>query len=238
MLNINTQEEFDNVIDKIRSAYLYYINGYTSDNKYTLYLADGKRISYSISPDMVPHLLGVNVLTIKNCLGKKNLNAEAVLNLLLEDSYSLYRKVQNKEIKYSDIFSDYIEDKLEIFRDQLRNPFPNEIYFICEYDTKKTYLEKEVDRFKADYYIARKQDNGDIALLGFVKNDMGTYNVKTNRLIRNDDRKIDELKDLLKNQIITFETSLDIQNYQTEYSKKYHLRIEEKKETIQNIIDL
>lgn len=40
MLNINTQEEFDNLIDKIRSAYLYYINGYTSDNKYTLYLAD------------------------------------------------------------------------------------------------------------------------------------------------------------------------------------------------------
>lgn len=95
-----------------------------------------------------------------------------------------------------------------------------------------------MDEYTSDYYIARKTDNGDIILLGLKRRIMDQYSVQTSRIIKKDEHQLETLKEFLDGQVVTFANSVKIENYQTGYSKDYHIGIENKKETIQNLINL
>lgn len=238
MLCIKTKGEYDNIIDKISECIKYYNEDYTKDNRYTLYLSNGKRIAYTINENNIPHLLGVKIdnLIVKNILKKDNYYE--MLNNFIYESYSIYKKVQNGIIKYSDVFSDYIEYKLDVFKEQLKAINLNDIYFICEYDKSRNYQVKEVDEYTADYYIARENSKGDIILLGLSKRTENEYAVQTSRVIKNDENKAKIFGEFLNGQVITFANSLKIENYQTGYNKEFHIGIDDKIGVIQKLIDI
>lgn len=239
MLNIKTQEDYNNIIASIKECINFYNDSYPIDNKYTLYLGNGRKITYSINENNIPHLLGIRIDNfISMDLFRKD-SYYNILNKFISENYSIYKKIAlGGYLKYSDIFSNYIEYKLEYFKNQLKAPYLSDIYFICEYDTTKTYQSKEVDEYTSDYYIARKVNNGDIMLLGLKRRTIDEYALQTSRIIKKDEHQLEVLKEFLRGQVITFANSLKIENYQTGYNKEYHIGIEAKKETIQTLINL
>lgn len=93
MLNIKTQEDYDRIIDSIKECISFYNRSYAKDNKYILYLANGKKITYSINENNIPHLLGIN---INNLISMSLLRKDSyynVLNKFIDENYSIYKKI-------------------------------------------------------------------------------------------------------------------------------------------------
>lgn len=239
MLEIKTRGEYDEIISDLKKCVESYKKTYKEDNIYTLFLANGKRIQFSINENNLPHLLGVKT---DNLISKSMLRRDKTYKTLLnfiENSYSIYINITKGVLNYSDVFSPYIKNKLDVFNDQLKTPYPKEIYFVCEYDKTKNYTKKDIDEFTADYYVARKRENcGDIILLGLKKRENNIYAVQTSRVIKNDEKYLENLNNLLDGQVVTYVNTLRVENYQTGYRKETHLGIEEKKEVINNLINI
>lgn len=240
MLNISKREDYDKIIESLSKCLNYYNRSYSKDNTYIIYLASGKVINYSIKENNLAHMLGIK---IDNLISKSILKKDNYYNILLDfitNSYSIYKRILSQEgyISYGDIFSDYVNEKLDIFYEQLKNPNPSDILFVCEYDTKRTYQVKEFDEYTSDYYIARKDTKGNIIILGLTKGKHGDYVVQTSRVIKNDENKNKILREFLNNQVVTYVNTLKIENYQNGYNKTIHLGIDDKKEVIKNLIDI
>lgn len=238
MINIRTKADYDKIVEGLKKSVKLY-EKFKYNNQYTLYLANGKNITYKISENNVPHLLGI---LPENLMSFGLVKKDSHFNVLKEffyESYSIYKKIKEGKLKYTDIFSPYIEEKLEIFGEQIKIPFPNNIYFICEYDRTRSYTSKEIDGLKADYYIARKSNDDNIILLGLVEHKPNCYAVQTSRVIRKDDENYSlKLKELLNNQVITIANTLKIFNYDAYEEKEYHLYIKPKIELLENLIKL
>ena len=231
--------KYDELIDKIgRMVFLYKSDtNLYKDNNYLLYLANGDTISYRFIDNNLPHLLGIDFTPFitRNEMIKEN--SFSMLNQLLDNSYK-YWNIISSNMKPSDVFSNFFEDKVNNFQKQIAIPYPNQIYFVCKYDKSKTYGIKEVDGLSADYYIARKNEEGDIVLLGLVKNNDNIYIPQTSRIIKNNETFMEEMDKFLYNQEITYPTGLYINNYITKFSNNYSLNIFETIDTLNRIEDL
>ena len=231
--------KYDELIDKIgRMVFLYKSDtNLYKDNNYLLYLANGDTISYRFNDNNLPHLLGIDFTPFitRNEMTKEN--SFSMLNQLLDNSYK-YWNIISSNMKPSDVFSNFFEDKVNNFQKQISIPYPNQIYFVCKYDKSKTYGIKEVDGLSADYYIARKNEEGDIVLLGLVKNNDNIYIPQTSRIIKNNETFMEEMDKFLYNQEITYPTGLYINNYITKFSNNYSLNIFETIDTLNRIEDL
>ena len=230
--------EFEEIVNRISEGVNYYDKVFPKDNRYILYLANGDRICYTFDENKIAHLLGLNLDYLVESSIYRRTTTKDLLDKFLENSYSIYNKL-NTYGSINTLLSNYVEDKIAVFREQLKNPYPDNIYFVCKYDRTITYTSSEIDVYTADYYIARKLENDDIILLGLVKNkNNNIYSVQTSRVIKKDSNQMEELTKFLQGQEITYVNSLEIENYQTMYKKDYHLSIEEKKEVIKNMIDI
>ncbi len=236
-MELMTRGKFDQLVDCIEDNYNYFINECYPDNVYNLSLADGKRVTYTIKPTNIPHLLGVK---LDNLANKNIIKREPILDMLnnfIENKYSIYNSIRDNKISISEVFSDYVILKNQDFKEIIKRPFPNNIYFICEYDSTRNYIRKDIENYTADIYIAKKNDNGNIDILGLIKNS-NHYDVQTNRVISSDN--VDkEIYELISRQVITFATKLEITNNKNPlYNYGYHISFQDKDNILKNLIDL
>ena len=216
MREIKTKAEFDEIIGQLENLLGYYEKSNLRGNRYRLFLANGDEyIDYAFNEANIPHLLGVDTYFVENEVLCRKGDSYTTLSRLIEFSFEAYRKINNNHA-YNKVFSKYIDDKLEIFKRQFYAPYANNIEFICKYDREKNYSVKEEDGYKADYFIGRKNEKGDILLLGLVKSDEKSdrpiYVPQTSRVIRNDEDFQKNLMDFLNGQEITYATGLAIHN--------------------------
>lgn len=229
---------YDERIEKIKNNIYNYERCIQRDNTYQLYLANGDVIKYSINKNNLAHLMGVDFTRLVN---QKIMEKDESFNMLVElisNSYKYYNAF--KEIMgLEDIFSKYVDDKLNYFGFQNQVPYQNNVYFVCKYDRTRSYMAKEVDGLYSDYYLARKTSEGDIVLLGLVKandneND-NNYIPQTSRIIKNDEYFESNMQDLLQNQIVTYLNGITVNNNATNFNKTFNLNTIEILEKLEGI---
>lgn len=222
-MTINTKADFDSIVERMQKLVDIYENHYANGNRYMLFLANGDTISFDYGEKYIPHLLGLNTTYLSKYDSKLKTSSYGTLQYFLENSYSIYNDL-SKNKAFNNVFSNYVEEKLDIFEKQIDPPYPNSIDFVCKYDRSKTYNVKEVDGMTSDYIIGRKNSNGDLILLGIVKDDKSfdekNYCVQTSRVIKNDGRFDEEISDLLKNQEVTYVTGMIVTNSTKNYLNK------------------
>lgn len=90
-----------------------------SRNKFFLSLSNGERLKIIFTKSSVAHLLGVNTEYLKSSRTvKSNISYDILLELTTE-AYSISRKVDSGILNYSSFISNYIDEKLEIFEENI-----------------------------------------------------------------------------------------------------------------------
>lgn len=204
---------FDDAIEKIKLTLKRFEDAEYKNNSYQLYLANGDCIKYTIHKNNIPHLLGIDLNKLVNNKIIEKADSYDMLQELLSNSNKYYEKLKSIMIP-EELFSNYVNDKIDNFGYQTGIPYPNQNYFVCKYDRKRAYTIKEIDGLTADYYLAKKNKHGDIILLGLVKENefdySNTYAPQTSRVIKNDENFTKNISEILENQVVTYITGLSI----------------------------
>lgn len=194
--------QFEQIITKLEEAVKLYKNTDYRYNENKIYLSNGQVLEFEFKPQNIPHLLGINIVNLRN---SKILNATKPLDMLEEliDRYTaIYQKFVRGEIAYFDIFSPYIKEKIDSFETILKCSI-NDIYFVSEYSLPRAYLNGERNNYGCQYYIAFDDGKREISFLG-LKKDEDEYYYSPSSIISSSDEKTSDklLSDLISNQRI------------------------------------
>ncbi|MBE6161038.1 MAG: hypothetical protein E7158_02290 [Firmicutes bacterium] len=219
MSNLKIRANYDCLIEKLKEMVEYYENSITRNNRIKMYLANGDVINYTVTNHNIAHLLGVNTQILISNKIVKSTDSYGALKELINDSYGTYNAIE-KFNGFGSVFSTYIDDKIDAFKKQIDNPNILKYEFVCKYDRSKNYTEKKVDGLTADYYLASKDENDNIILLGLVRQneeyDNCIYIPQTTRVI-----KEEQLYGLLNGQEITYVSKSVINNPYNGYTGEF-----------------
>ena len=206
--------ELEQILLKIKECVIFYENNRMYNKYYEMYLGNGERVKYFVTPANLPHLLGLkNFDDIKTQLGLDEVDTTTALKLLYENEYSFYTKFIVPNNNTNNVFSKHIYKKLNNFKDNLVNDADtilNETLFICHYKSDRSWLYTDNNQ-KFDYIIVKKSENGQIRLLCLVEND-GQYYAMSNQSFENLDEAYETLSELLNSQEITLLNGIRIFN--------------------------
>lgn len=224
VLVLKTKEEFDNIVELIRKNVEQYEN-YMTEVRYKLYLANKKVLDIYYEKDSIPHLLGVNLDFIRslNCYREKS--AYELLKAFLNDSYKVYSKLED----LGRVFSDYVMEKNEIFKDNLKIVL-NDIECIVEYRKDRVYGLETVE-CPCEYYILQKRNdrNHNIILLQGIVRKGNVYVPQTSQKVDLTKLKdIENIRNILFHQNITFVNSLRYSNNYDTDSKVFYMDFQSK----------
>jgi len=224
-----TKEKFDKIINRIALALETYKRFYARDNQYKIYLANGERLEYRFDKMNIPHLLGLKFDSLKTngIISKSDSNYEAT-EKIIQNSYDLYKNITSGNIQFNSVFSDYIDNKLDIFENIITPIEPNKVCFVVKYDPSKTYMDGVSEAgFISDYYIVQKKNFSQKIMLGLDRLPNFRYVPKSAYLITSENE--DEIfKKLLKKQEITFISNIKTENPSNGYKSETRLPLEEK----------
>ena len=178
-----------------------------SRNKFFLSLSNGERLKIIFTKSSVAHLLGVNTEYLKSSRTvKSNISYDILLELTTE-AYSISRKVDSGILNYSSFISNYIDEKLEIFEENISINWDS-IEFICKFDKSRCHeFDGQVD---IDYFIGRKIDEYTLLLLGVKKSNDMYYPVTSQLIDEISERGKNVLNKYLSNQVLLLPNSLKI----------------------------
>ncbi len=234
MLSITTKSEYDELIEQIGELIKEYEENNLYHNEYQFYLASGPTLKFTFGEQNIGHLLGINLDYLRATNLFKNKDAYSLLKEFLENSYTVYRQVQAGRMSFKSIFSDYITDKLEIFKTVSTYFSPDDIELVCQYDKSKIYQSGDEQDYPCDYFIVKKNNKGDLFVLGLI--DKGTVCFPmTSMLFQNDEKQTEKLKRLLQNQTITYVNTIDISNPVTKFENKNHVNLLQSAKKIANL---
>jgi hypothetical protein len=209
--------QIEEILRKAVECAEYYQREYFNNKMFTLYLANGEKVKYTISPANIPHLLGIDLFALKDIIKLEGEDLVSRLKDLETKAYELSNKFRVGLLKQEDVFSDYIYQKLENFKYNFKSDVPAllaETQFVCHYKSSKSW-EVTTKNQKYDYIIVKKLDNDKIALLCLKK--QGRQCIAVSSQIPDSDEKSNEiLKDLITNQEITMVTGMEVYNIYTE----------------------
>lgn len=234
-----TLGEFNEKIEKLTNAVQRFERMNFNQNKYVFYLANGDIINFRIPNNSIAHLLGVNIDYLRLAgRFKPNMNTYDCLMDFLEDSFQ-YSSLCNHEVKmsYDQMFSKYIDQKLECFETNLRIR-TDEVLFIIKYDNEKTYqVEKMPD--VVDYYIVRKCKDNNYYVLGLVKSDINDriYTPATSRKYDDEESFNEFVSRIAKKQELTYMHLLQVTNPINGYENKASLYVDNKITALSNVIN-
>lgn len=222
-----TQEEFNNIIEKIKNNLNWYKYTNFNNNRYYLFLANGDSLNIHFASNNIAHLLGVRIDYLRQSnLFRKDANSFECLEKFIDESYSFSKLVNSGKLSYDKMFSPYIIEKLDCFQDNLKIKTDN-LNFILKYDSERCYnTGEEIDI--CDYYISRRKNNK-YYVLGLKKNDRNNYYPVTSRLYDDYDDYDKFIKNIARKQEFTYPVIFNINNSENDYSKKIVHNIEEKK---------
>jgi len=198
-----TKYQYNQMIERLNAMVELYKQTDYKCNDIKVFLSNGKRLEFSFRKQYIPHLLGIDIGYLKN---SKILNATTsfeMLKELIERSGYIYNKIEKGEIRFFDIFSDYIEEKIEAFPKILGFNL-KDIHFACEHVKARAYINGEANNHGCQYYIALKNEDDQYVFLGLKKDDNERFYAPASIVAcfsQEDNEKL--LKTLIENQMIT-----------------------------------
>lgn len=213
--------DIERIIERAIECAEYYEREYLNTKTFTLYLANGEKIKYTINPANVPHLLGIDIYALRGIINLRNDSLLSMLKELYESSYELYNKFKIGLLKQEDVFSDYIDEKLKYFKYNIKLDVPTnlqETEFVCLYKSEKSW-EITTKNQKYDYIIVKKLSNDKTALLCLRKSD-NKYYVVSSQISETQEKTDKILSELITNQEITLLTGMEV--YNTYNGSKYN----------------
>lgn len=123
--------ELETLFCSINDIIDYIENTKYENRRYKLYLSNGEYLNFSIPNNTIPHLLGVNTTYLSSTNIFKTTNSFELLKELIENPYKIYSLERNGIIKYDNLFSQYIIDKVNSFMENIRINIQN-VEFICK----------------------------------------------------------------------------------------------------------
>lgn len=205
------------------------------NNKINFYLANGDILNIRIFEANIAHLLGFNIsyLNMTNKFNKDLSNYDK-LKYVLAKPYIFKNLLINNDISTDFMFSDSINQKLAVFKDNL-SIRSDDIYCVIKYDNEKTYQAINIPD-PCDYYIIRKKRNNYL-VLGLINNG-NVYTPATSRLY-DDKEKFDEFMNrVARKQEITYPHLLNINNPYRDYKVNAFFPLSEKEYILNNIINI
>lgn len=229
--------ELEALFEKINDFINYLENYRLDDRSYVLFLANGEKIEVKVSSNYIPHLLGINTNVLKNTGHYNGNNSYEILkNFISSGAYQLNQLYKDGIIKYSDVFSNFIEDKVDYLRENLKFDV-NSTDFVCKYDSKKTYMINDKNQ-KYDYIIVKKLLDGSYGVMCLVENAY-SYAPMSNQIFHTDEDLELFLSENITNQEVTLFTAVLNKNGNCyEGQRPYRLNILKFKEKISNLKEL
>lgn len=169
-------EEYCELIDKIENCLNWFKNKEIDFNRYKMYLSNGEMIEIDYDLNCLPHLLGININFLRSTGLYKGSSIE-ILQSIIDNPNHLYNQFTNGHMRKTNVFSDYIDQKLNNFQN-ICNINIFDIEFIVKYQSDKNYASGN-QKLDGEYYIAYKKDNA-ISIIGLKQNDNGLYSPITN----------------------------------------------------------
>lgn len=229
-----TKHQYDEMIERLNKMVEMYETTDFKYNEIKAFLSNGQRLEFSFKKQHIPHLLGINIGILKN---SKILNATSpfeMLKELIERSGYVYNKIIKGEIRFFDIFSDYIEEKIEAFPTILKFNL-KDIHFACEYVKARAYINGEANNYGCPYYIALKNEDEQYVILGLNKDDDVRYYAPSSIITCFSKEETEKtLETLIGNQMITIVNAVKFHNN----GFSYHLKIQDKLLLVNELIEL
>lgn len=202
-LNYNQLEElFDkinNIITRIeKSTFL--------DKSNTIFLGNGEKLSYHITKDCIPHLLGINIPYLRATNTFKNDKPFELLKEMISNPFKVNDLINKSIINSSQLFSEYLDIKIDNFYNNCELNI-HEIELVCKYSKSRTYTSLNNSQ-NFDYLIVRKNFDESISLLGIVKDD-DYYVPMTNQYFPDFEGANETLERYLKDQEISNVTGIN-----------------------------
>jgi len=224
-----TYSEIEEILKKAVECAEYYQKEYLNTKIFALYLANGDRIKYVINPASVPHLLGIDIYALKGIINLKGDNAIEMLKDLEIRAYELNTKIKTGAIKQQDVFSDFIYEKLDNFKNNIKTDVNSsliETELVCKYKSEKSWTVTTSNK-KYDYIIIKKMPDDKISLLCLVRKGE-LYYAMSNQVFENLEKAKESLIELISNQEITILTGMGSRNTYTEIDYNKSLLPKEK----------
>lgn len=225
--------DIETLFEKIKNCIEFYEKTYIKNKIFTLYLGNGEQVKYAITPDNLPHLLGLNLEYIKTTYNYSKNSAYDLMVEVLENPFRLHTIFKNNILKPEQVFSKNIEEKLEGFKDNFKydaKEVLEDTDFICKFESEKSWDVTEKKQ-KYDYIIVKTLPNNKIALLGLVKNGFQCY-AMSNQLFNSLEEAKTTLNELLTNQKVTLLTGFKAYNRMTDGNFSWTLTINQKLEKV------
>ena len=219
--------ELDELCEKIKNIVDFIETSNYFERRQQIYFSNGERITLSTPNDSIAHLLGINIDYLRATRQLKNRNSFEMLKDMCENSYTIHKAAMKGIIKYDQLFSKYIHQKIEGFFDNLKIDI-NDIDVVCKYNSERRYLTGELSE-KYDYIIVKRYPNGKIGILGLVNNGY-SYAPMSNQLYDSYEAAKEQLEKYLKNQDITLINGIKLYNINSDYKKEFHPYLTSKEE--------
>ena len=230
--------KIENLFEKINECIEFYEKQFIQNKTFTLYLGNGEKVKYSINPNNLPHLLGVNLDVIRTLYNYHNKENFELLKEVCSDAFKLNELFNKGIIKPEQVFSQYIDKKLEGFKDNFKYDVKQVLEdsdFVCIYNSEKSW-EASDNKQKYNYIVFKTYPNGKIGLLGLVKKGFQCY-AMSNQLFDSIEEAKDKFNELLKNQDITLLTGFSTYNRTTDTNFSWNITINQKTEKIDTLKD-
>ena len=148
--------KYNEIIDKINECVNWFERLDIKNNRVDMYLGNGDILNIRFSEASIAHLLGINLsyLNMTNKFRKDAVSYDK-LKYVLKEPYVFQKLLVSKTISMENMFSDSIDQKLSVFKDNLYVR-TDDIYCVIKYDNEKTYQSINVPDV-CDYYVIRKK---------------------------------------------------------------------------------
>jgi len=225
--------DIEKLFEEIKECINFYEKTFIKNKLFTLFLGNGEQVKYIITPDNLPHLLGINLEYIKTTyFSSKNSSYDLMIELL-DSPYKLHKLFCENILKPEQVFSKNIKQKLEGFKDNFKYDVKEVLEdtdFVCKFESENSW-EITDKKQKYDYIIVKTLPNNKIALLGLIRNNFQCY-AMSNQLFDSLEDAYSTLKELLTNQKITLLTGFKAYNKMTDSNFNFTLTINQKSEKI------
>lgn len=209
--------EFGQLIEKLEHAVNLYKTSNYRFNENKIFLSNGQVLEFMFKPQNIPHLLGIDIVALRNANFLRATKPLDMLEELIERYNVLYKKIEDKNISYYSVFSPYIEDKIVSFETVLKCDI-QDIIFASEYSLPRAYLNGERNNYGCQYYIAFKGEQNNLIFLGLKKQNDEYYYSPSSIIYTDETSKDNILRTLVGNQRIMLincveRKNINISNY-------------------------
>lgn len=224
--------DLENLFEDIKEIINFIELSQYQNRRHRIYLSNGDKLNFSIPNDTIAHLLGINTnYLISTGLYNTTYSFELIKELC-DNPYRLNQAHKNGIIKYEYLFSPFIKNKLEGFKENIKIN-TEETVIVCKYDASRALIADDKSE-KYDYIIIKKYQDNKIGILGLVNK--GSYYVPmSNQLFYSFEEATDTLETYLKNQEVAIMTGVNYFNTETDYDRTFYLNLDSKINKIKEI---